>query len=660
MQDSFTEIGLPFLRELDNSFKERLMDKSEFCVKKAGEKVTIQFDLGTYFYILQEGEVVFSIKIEGELDELGVGTSSRKNTPVGWSGFREPYRYATTVTCSKESKFIRWKHEDIREMIENCPSSGIVFMEYVVHQSQLMLQELRSTLVMSVPDNSNTFLDLVPFQSITKSSGRDSLETLKKSPFFEVFNEQELIEFFKAGTEIEFSRGEKIYSQNEGSDTFNLLISGRVALVYVNNKEDNKLDKTIVDTEGYIIGSGCFTEDGFNHVSCVSLSNSVVLKLSKQKIDAYLEKFPEVGVKFYTRLLWFISTRLRSTRAKLIALNYDGEISAIKNLIEQNCTLLDVMSPLHKIPHLLKSTFTLNDAISLLEKMSVSGTALEKSLSKNSLKVLSEVVRENDFYGGLANVYSKVVNTPETWGPRKVRDFSSEKFLEVFNGTNYVISGKENLPDEASVFIYNHLENHLYNTLPNNFQLTLDSHFISSVILYQKYGDSGIRVVRVPKGEEYGHQFYYNKLGHIPVYTKDSGVLHETPDEAKQRRNAFYNTASNYLKSGTSILLAPEGQSFSTGASPGEFKPGAFYLTTKVEVEPLIVPIAVANFDQRLNRTTFSAVIKKPFKLSDRVEDPTNKEQMRDFLLKYRLEYREYVEEALDLSKGSQWMEIIK
>lgn len=224
--------------------------------------------------------------------------------------------------------------------------------------------------------------------------------------------------------------------------------------------------------------------------------------------------------------------------------------------------------------------------------------------------------------------------------------------MDVFEKTKYILAGEENIPDTPSIFIYNHLKNHDFNTLPNNFQLTLDSHFVSSIILYKKYKDPGIRVVRVPKGDEYGHQYYYERLGHIPVYTKDSVVLEETAEEKKRRREEFYNTASNYLQNGTSIMLAPEGQSLSTSVSPASFKPGAFRLPTFMKEEPFIVPIALANFDKRLNHTTFAAVIKEPFKISERLEDPNDKAEMAAFLEAYRKEYRMYVEEAIELSKN--------
>jgi len=652
--------SLSFWSLLNNQFKEALTGLSEEVILSEGEDVTIQYDLGTNFFLLLDGSVDFYIKIENENEGLKVGSSSNKFTPIGWSGFREPYRYATTVRCKKKSKLVKWRHEDLRSLFQKHPSCAIHFLEYVVFQSQLMLQEIRKYLAEVSVENKSNFLDLVPFQAHSQEVNVDSLETMKKSPFFEVFTEDELLAMHGHSFQKYYQRGEKIYRQNDTTATFDLLLNGKVGLVYSKPEEEFKLDKTIVDNEGYIIGSGCFSHDGVNHVNCVALSASQTLHFDLEEIKSYLTEHPETGVKFYLRLLWFISTRLRSSRVKLIKVNYDGEISAVKNLIEQNCTQLDVTSNLHKIPHLLKSTFTLNMAIDLLENIVTDGSPLERRLSRNSLKLLSEVIKENDFYTGLSTIYSKIVNAPENLTHREVRNICAEEFQEVFRNANYVLKGEENLPEEASIFIYNHLENHVYNTLPNNFQITLDSHFISSVVLYNKYKDPGIRVVRVPRGDEYGHQLYYQRQGHIPVYTKESAPLIETEQEKKERRLQFYQLASEYLQKGTSILLAPEGQSFSTNNSPGEFKPGAFYLSTKMEKEPFIVPIATANFDKRLNSTTFAAVIKKPFKLSEKIEDTSNRKELADFLVKYQKEYKTYVEEAIELSRGNQWLEILK
>lgn len=57
-----------------------------------------------------------------------------------------------------------------------------------------------------------------------------------------------------------------------------------------------------------------------------------------------------------------------------------------------------------------------------------------------------------------------------------------------------------------------HLENHEDNQLPNDYRLTMDSHFVASMILYRHYGAAPMRIVKKPPPERYGFQQYYDLL----------------------------------------------------------------------------------------------------------------------------------------------------
>ncbi|SOE24027.1 1-acyl-sn-glycerol-3-phosphate acyltransferase [Spirosomataceae bacterium TFI 002] len=625
----------------------------------AGETVVSQLERAKFLYFLIEGEVSLSIKLKDEPENLKVGLSSSKFTPIGWSGFKEPYRYATSTTAVTNIKLISIEFENLALTFEKYPNLGTLFLKFVVSKSSILLYETRKMLAQLVPVSQQSFLQLNPFDSIDDNHNPDLDEGLKRSPFFEVFNEDEL-DFFKSlGILTQVKTGEKYFRQEENADQISFLISGRLALIHAEDKLNQKLDKRIVNNEGYIITIDAFTESETYFDTCVALQSTWVWSINSAKLRANLLQSPALAIKFYKRLLWYTSVSLRSARARLIRVQYDGEISAVKHIIEQHASQLDVLSKIHKIPTLLNHTITINDAFVSLEKLKVNGTSLEKRLANSSLSILSEVLRENDFYNGLAKIYSSIVNAPEVFFPNEVRSLCAESFYSLFEKTGYNLKGIENLPEEPAIYIYNHLENHPYNTLPNSFQLTLDSHFISSVILFKKFQNPGIRVVRVPKGEEYGHQLYYERLGHIPVYTQDSQQLNETDQEKKNRRNEFYITAEEYLNNGTSILLAPEGRSYTTDQSPGEFKAGAFILASKLPKEPLIVPIAVANFDKRLNRTQFSAVIKEPFRLSDRIENVNDREEMNTFLSDLRNSFQNYVKEAQELTNESSWTKML-
>jgi hypothetical protein len=69
-----------------------------------------------------------------------------------------------------------------------------------------------------------------------------------------------------------------------------------------------------------------------------------------------------------------------------------------------------------------------------------------------------------------------------------------------------------------------------------------------------------------------------------------------------------------------------------TEKSPLRFRPGAFRLAAHVRPEPLLVPIAVANFDKKLTRTVTAAVVHEPFRLSDVLADPSDERSLLAFI----------------------------
>ncbi len=312
---------------------------------------------------------------------------------------------------------------------------------------------------------------------------------------------------------------------------------------------------------------------------------------------------------------------------------------------------MSVHSPLHELPHLLGSPLTVGEAFEILGKLARSDDALERNLARLCQEMLRDVRREHEFFQALRNVYDAVVRAPSMMPPADVRKLCARGFQTAFRQVRCVLAGEEHLPSEpGQIFIFNHLKNHEHNTLPNNFQLTLDSHFVSAMVLDRKYGDGGIRVVRHSRGTEYGHQDYYDRLGHIAVYTHESDRLDETLEQRHHRRSQFYETAARHLRAGTNLIPSPEGTSYWTEDSPGPFKPGAFRLAASLDPEPWIVPVAVAHFDRRVHSTVCAAVIKPPFRVSEVLSDPTDREQLRAFLIELRETYRRYVKEARRLA----------
>ncbi len=135
-----------------------------------------------------------------------------------------------------------------------------------------------------------------------------------------------------------------------------------------------------------------------------------------------------------------------------------------------------------------------------------------------------------------------------------------------------------------------------------------------------------------------------------------SGYVDPTDDQPvspEQRRRLFLDTAGGHLRNGTNIVICPEGTSTETENSPLPFKTGAFHLAANVRPEPLVVPIAVANFDKKLTRTRTAAVVHEPIRLSEHLGENIGKEALRAFVDDHVYKrFQEYVREAVRLATG--------
>jgi len=176
---------------------------------------------------------------------------------------------------------------------------------------------------------------------------------------------------------------------------------------------------------------------------------------------------------------------------------------------------------------------------------------------------------------------------------------------------------------------------------------------VASVILYGRYGRAPVRIVRQAGPEEFWQQQYYDRLGHVYVTSDEAHPLDRGPHAgAQELRSSLLERAAVVLRAGENLVIAPEGWNYPTDRSPGRFRPGAFLLPALVEPEPLLVPIAVANFDKRITRVRPVAVIHEPFRLSE-VVPPGDRAALLGFLNgPFASSYRAWVREAAVLSAG--------
>ena len=219
------------------------------------------------------------------------------------------------------------------------------------------------------------------------------------------------------------------------------------------------------------------------------------------------------------------------------------------------------------------------------------------------------------FLSSLKDAFESVINSSNSHSVEEIRSLSSKKIQEAFSKTKYEIHGSENLPSKGNlIFIYNHLNNHPLYSVAENFQITLDSHFISSMVIDRYYNNPGIRVSRLSLPNEKFHKNYYDKLDYIRVYAKNFIPKNITDIQVKSINKKFYEKASKYLKKGNYLVLSPEGASYSTEESPGVFKKGLFKLLSKLSIPTVVVPIVTLNFDKLASKSIFKCEIKKPIK----------------------------------------------
>lgn len=246
----------------------------------------------------------------------------------------------------------------------------------------------------------------------------------------------------------------------------------------------------------------------------------------------------------------------------------------------------------------------------------------------------------------LQKSYNDIVSLPKETSYQQVRKCSAKQIQEAFSEVNVEIKGSENLPTEQGViFIYNHLHNHPFFTVAKDFQITLDSHFISSVILEKYYNNPGTRVVRHALPEEENHKNYYNKFQYIRVYAKNFTPKALTKKEIKNANKQFYHQAEEALENNISLVFSPEGASYYTDESPGDFLKGIFKFASNQKQQPLVVPIVMANFDKLPSEATFKCQIMPPFRMSDFGVNSPDSDALSSAVQSINKQYKKWVKE---------------
>jgi CRP-like cAMP-binding protein len=483
-------------------------------------------------------------------------------------------------------------------------------------------------------------------------SSAEALQLLADAPFFEGFDPRDLAELAEHARTVVVQAGTRLFAEGEPATTLYLLAAGTVEVSFTGPAGRSAVDH-VVTHAGHPIGWTAVVEPYSYRVTATARETSRLVALDRELLEGHAHAYPAFGAALMRAVIGLVGDRLRATRLRLVTRRYDDVVVAVRDLVAQSGAQLSVTSPLHKLPFYLEHRLTLDDAFHTLDLLQLHGDPVERGLAALCAEALDRVREELRLYQQLQAIYEVVAGAPPTMDPAEVRRRSMLEFRRLFAGTRYRIEGLEHLPDQPGhIVIMNHLENHRDNLLPNNFILTLDTHFVASMVLFERYGEAPVRVVRNSRPEEYGHQRFYDRLGYVHTYSGhvDDGERGRG-SSPEARRRFFLDAAGCHLQMGKNVVICPEGACTTTEVSPLRFRLGAFRLAGHVRPEPLLVPIAVANFDKKLTRTTTAAVVHRPFRLSEFVADPADQGALLEFV-NHQLgpRFRAWVREAAELA----------
>ena len=594
------------------------------------------------FKWLLEGSVNYYISLENPENDVLVCQNSEPLTTIGLNGFNTPKRYTYKATVgSHQAMFFEIPFEDLETYLrkghQNILLKNIGAKLYHLLEAALLKQtELLN------PVRFQPFVEDRQFFISPAAEKEEIVSLMRRSPFLDFFEEKYLMAIAAFAERREYEPDEVLYVQDGSSNGLFILIHGEVTIKRIENTIE--IRQRSIKNSGFIFGWSCLLKEK-DTCSAITSTKTSAYFIPQNDLMRFFKEDDAFEGQFFQRLLWLMGNQLNAAFVRYVGLLGKHNLQAVYQLIRNNKSRLLVSSPLHPVPHLLKSNHTKQFAYDALLKLVQDGTALERHIASLSLELLAEDQKEFRFINGLQEIYEHVAEKNDK-NPVVNRKACAEITTKVFKNVPHVIEGWDNLPESTgNIFIYNHLVNDTYYTLNNNFQITLDSHFLSAMVLYKKYNEPGIRTVRIGKGQEYGHQNYYDNLGYINVYTKESEETSAVYKE--QARSIFYSEASKHLSDDYNLIISPEGTSYRTEESPGPFKMGAFKLAINSDPEPYIVPVIMVNFDHRIGKSLYYCCIKEPFLLSEKVPSKRN-EDVFAFVEEYQERYQQYVQEAIE------------
>ena len=591
-----------------------LLESAELVTVKKGKTLFEQFHPAGRCYLLISGRATQSTTGGSRTDMVQPERVDWPYAALGWSGFLPPRRYATTVVARKKMTLLAWSHDVLASLFYTDPELSIRFFDLVLDSVTEQLLALRMRRVASstttlTPPEPEEFSERRPVVGRADSC-------LRRSAFFAPFDDAAVDQLADEAVLESWEPGARIAGQSEDIDGLLLLASGRCRLFFEKTVGDEVRLVPFRSVHNHIgIVSGVPSAQGFvAEASVYAESHCWTYRVPASALVTMMREDPELGRAIQQRLLARLAGLVGALQVERNPDEADPEVALVANIVVNSQARLPITSDLHKVPHLLSHRLTISNAFATLHKVAETGRYHERLLAGRCIGALANLAAEDAFYRQIIEACEGVVSADEALGAEQIRADLDAAIASAFNEIDCRIIGEDRLPAEGgNIFILNHLGCPVYYQLPNDYHFSFDTAFVS-VLAWKHFGASPIRVVRESPDNEFGHNLFYRRLGHITVPTIESDVEGLSKEAFKQLRRAaaeqFFSQGAAYLSAGANLLICPEGQSQPAHLSPARFHTGAFRLA--VDTGARIVPVALAGFHRRFKDGPLVAIVGDP------------------------------------------------
>jgi CRP-like cAMP-binding protein len=139
-------VQIPFFQGLPAEALRQVAANSTMLMLVRGQILMSQHDAAEHLFFLISGVVQFYIHFQG-VDDLLVGTMREPGALLGWSVFRQPYRYTVTTRCEEDCQVMRLPRETIMELVQTQPRLGYLLLKRVAATLANRLEQTRDILV---------------------------------------------------------------------------------------------------------------------------------------------------------------------------------------------------------------------------------------------------------------------------------------------------------------------------------------------------------------------------------------------------------------------------------------------------------------------------------------------------------------------------------